>query len=234
MASDLTLLLGTAITVAFVHTVLGPDHYVPFVAMASAGRWSTAKTTVITILCGLGHILSSVVLAGIGVAIGLAVGHLKVIESVRGEITAWLLMGFGFAYFVWGLHRAIRGKPHTHIHFHGPGGNHSHEHSHLGEHTHVHESANMTPWVLFTIFVFGPCEPLIPLLMYPAARSTMWSVALVAGVFGVTTIVTMLALVLSAVHGLGRLPLRRLECYSHALAGLAIFACGGAIKWMGL
>ena len=96
MASDLTLLLGTAATVAFVHTVLGPDHYVPFVAMASSGRWSITKTTVITILCGIGHILGSVVLAGIGVAIGLAVGRLKVIDSVRGEITAWLLMGFGF------------------------------------------------------------------------------------------------------------------------------------------
>ena len=92
----------------------------------------------------------------------------------------------------------------------------------------------MTPWVLFTIFVFGPCEALIPLLMYPAARSTMWSVALVAGVFGVITIVTMLTLVLSAVRGLGRLPLGRLQCYSHALAGLMAFACGGAIKWMGL
>jgi len=25
-------------------------------------------------------------------------------------------------------------------------------------------------WALFLIFVFGPCEPLIPLIMYPAAK----------------------------------------------------------------
>ncbi|HOD34406.1 MAG TPA: hypothetical protein PLR20_01590 [Syntrophales bacterium] len=28
-----------------------------------------------------------------------------------------------------------------------------------------------TPWVLFTIFVLGPSEPLIPVLMFPAARN---------------------------------------------------------------
>ncbi len=48
---------------------------------------------------------------------------------------------------------------------------HAHEHTHDGEHAHVHESesSSITPWVLFVIFVLGPCEPLIPLLMFPAA-----------------------------------------------------------------
>ena len=92
----------------------------------------------------------------------------------------------------------------------------------------------MTPWVLFVIFLFGPCEPLIPLLMYPAAKSNMLSVAAVASVFGIVTIATMLGIVMASYYGMSRLPLPRIERYSHALAGLTIFMCGGAIKFMGL
>ena len=92
----------------------------------------------------------------------------------------------------------------------------------------------LTPWVLFTIFVFGPCEPLIPLVMYPAAEHNMASVVVVASAFGLTTLVTMLAVVMTSVHGLRRIPVGSLERYSHALAGLAILLCGGAITFLGL
>ena len=35
--------------------------------------------------------------------------------------------------------------------------------THHGEHMHPHlVGASLTPWALFVIFVFGPCEPLIP------------------------------------------------------------------------
>jgi nickel/cobalt transporter (NicO) family protein len=92
----------------------------------------------------------------------------------------------------------------------------------------------MTPWVLFTIFVFGPCEPLIPLVMYPAARHSIAGVALVTAVFGSITIATMLGFVLTAVHSGRALPLAKLERYSHALAGAAIFLCGVSIQCLGL
>jgi len=237
MSRELAILLGTAISLGAIHTLMGPDHYVPFVAMARIGRWSAAKTAWITALCGIGHILSSVGLAFAGVALGVAVTRLKAIESARGEIAAWLLIVFGFTYFVWGLHRAIRGKAHHHDHLHEDGDGHAHEHDHTGEHTHVHShmsAEKMTPWILFTIFVFGPCEVLIPLIMCTAARQPMSSVALVAGVFGISTISTMLAVVMTSYFGLSRVRLGGLERYSYALAGLVVFLCGGAIKWLGL
>ena len=92
----------------------------------------------------------------------------------------------------------------------------------------------MTPWVLFTIFVFGPCEVLIPLVMYTAARHPPAGVALVTAVFGVITIGTMLSLVLAAAYSGRAIPLGRLERYSHALAGAAIFLCGVSIQCLGL
>ncbi|MFH0847162.1 MAG: sulfite exporter TauE/SafE family protein [Chloroflexota bacterium] len=235
MSSEVLIIAGTAAFIGLTHAILGPDHYVPFIVLAKARGWSGLKTLVITFLCGLGHILSSVVLGFIGIALGIAVFRLEAIESFRGEIAVWLLIAFGFTYFIWGLHRALRNKPHKHVHVHD-GELHSHIHRHTGEHTHVHtsESRTMTPWVLFIVFVFGPCEPLIPLIMYPAARHNMLAVALVALVFGLATIGTMLVIVMASFYGLARFSIRGLERYSHALAGLTILLCGGAVKFLGL
>ena len=88
----------------------------------------------------------------------------------------------------------------------------------------------MTPWVLFTIFLFGPCEPLIPMLMYPAAKGNMGGVILVTTVFGAVTITTMMAIVALAYVGIGALRFNPLQRYAHALAGFVVLACGAAIK----
>jgi len=237
MTHDLTVLAITAASLGFFHTLFGPDHYLPFIMMARARRWSLAKTGWITFLCGLGHIGSSVVLGLLGIALGVAVHRLVAIESFRGNIAAWFLIAFGLVYFAWGLRRAIRNKPHEHEHLHGDTSEHNHSHVHTHEHTHVHETPNaqnITPWVLFTIFVFGPCEPLIPILMYPAARSSWWGLLMVTLVFGGTTILTMMGLVLLTTFGINFLPLGKVERYTHAIAGAAITLCGAAIVFLGL
>ena len=233
MSSELLLLTGTGAAIAVGHTLLGPDHYLPFIVMAKARRWSLRKTAWITVLCGLGHIVGSVVLGLVGIAAGVALHVLELTETVRGEIAAWLLMAFGLVYGAWGVRQAIRNRPHTHRHVHA-GHDHAHTHTHAGTHVHVHAEgaaggAGPTPWVLFTIFLFGPCEPLIPILMYPAAAESPWGVALVASVFGLVTVGTMLALVLAGTYGLGFARARRLTRYSHALAGGVILLCGVAI-----
>ncbi len=236
MSNEIAILAGTAAIIGFIHTILGPDHYLPFIVLSKARQWTSLKTVVVTLLCGIGHVLSSVVLGIVGIAFGIAIFSLEAIESFRGEVAAWLLIAFGFTYFVWGIHRAIRRRPHERVHAHADGNTHLHSHEHISDHSHVHisKSGSLTPWVLFTIFVFGPCEPLIPLVMYPAAKHDMIAVALVASVFGLATISTMLFTVLASSYGLSKLPLPKLEKYSHALAGLTIFLCGGAIKFLGL
>jgi sulfite exporter TauE/SafE len=231
MNAEILILCGTAASVGFIHTVLGPDHYLPFIAMSKAGRWSPAKTAAVTALCGVGHVMGSVVLGLIGVGFGVAVSRVEAFEGFRGNVAAWLLTGFGLAYLVWGLHRAYRNRPHAHVHVHADRTVHRHRHTHSGEHAHVHaaEGRRATPWILFTIFVFGPCEPLIPLLMYPAARSSHLGMVLVALVFSAVTIATMLGAVLLAGWGIRPLALGRLERYAHALAGATVLLCGVAI-----
>lgn len=223
-------ILLTAASLGFIHTVLGPDHYIPFVALAKARAWSKARTAVITFLCGLGHVLSSVLIGLAGIWLGAAVGKLEWIEGIRGDVAGWLLVAFGLVYMVWGVKRALRGEKHSHAHSHG-GPEHAHTHGHEPEHAHPHgEAAAVTPWALFIVFVFGPCEPLIPVLMYPALKTGLGLAAAAAAVFSIVTIATMLASVFLLLWGIKLFPVERMERYAHALAGFAVFACGVAVK----
>ena len=220
MEQSLTTLMITAGSIGLVHTVLGPDHYLPFVALSKAKNWSRLKTLIITALCGVGHVLSSVVIGLIGVIFGVALGKIEWLESFRGDIAGWALLTFGLVYMVWGLRKAhLR---HGHVHLFGK--------KHHHQHTEAEKEHNSTPWVIFLIFLFGPCEPLIPVLMYPAAQESYGIMMLVAGVFGVVTISTMLLSVTVLLTGISFVPVKKLERYAHALAGFTIFACGLAIK----
>jgi hypothetical protein len=92
--------------------------------------------------------------------------------------------------------------------------------------------------VIFVIFVLGPCEPLIPLLMYPAARESTLGVIMVTGVFGVVTVATMTVVVLAVMLGLDRLKLQSrfgdLTRFSHAAAGGTLLVCGMSVTFLGL
>lgn len=233
MNSESMILITTAATIGFLHTLMGPDHYLPFVMLARARKWSMFKTSWITFVCGLGHVLSSVVLGIIGLVFAVAVFNLQTIEAYRGDFAAWLLIIFGFSYFIWGIHRVYRGKA-SHSHLFGSHKHHYHDHDHNNISDHEHVKKETTPWVLFIIFVLGPCEPLIPLLMYPAAKNSIKELVLVTVVFGVITIGTMLTIVLSSVLGLSKIKTEKFEKYIHPVSGFAILVCGIAIKFLGL
>ena len=229
---DSMILLMTAATVACVHTILGPDHYVVFAAMGKARGWSLPRTLRVTFYCGLGHVMSSFLIGTVGIALGMQLSRLVAIEGLRGNLAGWALLAFGLVYMSWGIRHAARSVTHSHVHEHD-GVVHKHVHDHHRDHMHVHESETgkgITPWAIFIIFVLGPCEALIPLLMYPAAQESVSLVLLVALVFGVVTLLTMLAMVAVTMVGIEKLRLRAAGRYAHAVAGASIAACGAAIS----
>ncbi len=225
-------LLATAAFVGTFHTITGPDHYLPFVAMSCAGNWPLRKSLTVTACCGIGHVASSIVLGALGLLLGTALSGLVAVEQFRGNVAGWLLFGFGLAYTVWGLRRAWCNEGHEHAHVHADGTVHSHPHTHQGEHAHVHAPAGssvVTPWLLFLVFVFGPCEPLIPLLMYPAATTGIASALLVAAVFALSTIGTMLVVVTLGCVGMSHISRGLMARWAHVTCGAAIAACGAAV-----
>jgi ABC-type nickel/cobalt efflux system permease component RcnA len=230
------LLAGTAVTIGFIHTIVGPDHYIPFIVMGEARQWTIRKTLLITFLCGLGHVLSSVIVGFIGIGAGISLSRLEFFESFRGNIAAWLLITFGLVYMLISLRSLYRKKKHLHAHHHTDGTDHEHEHGHFSGHSHIHlrNKKNMTPWILFLIFILGPCEPLIPIVMYPAAENNIQGVIIVSMLFSVVTIATMMSVVLAFRLGLSRINLNPLERYVNVIAGATILVSGVAIQFLGL
>ena len=237
MIQEIEILAISAISIGFLHTFLGPDHYIPFVAMSKAGNWSKNKTIFITIVSGLGHVVGSVLLGLLGIALGIALNIVEEIESLRGFLAGWALISFGLIYFIWAVRRLFKNKSHTHSHVHADGKIHSHGHNHSLEHAHIHENnngSNITPWVLFIIFVLGPCEALIPLLIYPAANIGISGIIIVITLFAAATIITMLGMVLISLYGIKFIPISKFEKYSHVMAGLIIVFSGLGIQLLGL
>jgi hypothetical protein len=242
------LLLGVAGSVAVAHTAIGIDHVVPFVVLSRVQGWSLRRTLAITALCGVGHVLSAVALAGVAVALGLAAQAIAPLEALRGKLAVGLLVGFGLAYAALGAFRAVRRRPHRHAHVHAGGLAHTHSHGHDGAHVHPHGLAEddararartLSTWTLFVVLVFGPCEALVPLLLAPGVAHDFGLLAGVLVVFGTLTILTMLVLVTVALHGLRLVPLRRLTRpglagLADVAAGLAIAATGAAVGLFGL
>ena len=204
----------TAATVGSLHT-LAPDHWVPFAALARAQRWSAWRTARITVLCGFGHVTTSVLLGVVGILFGL-----ELVATFGHRLESWgglLLIAFGLAYGLWGLRRAAGARLHGHVHTH---------------YDHVHDAARVTPWTLFLLFSADPCVAVIPLVL-AAAPFGAGAVAAVALIYEAATIATMTALVLAAWRGVTALRARWLDRYGDAAAGGLIATLGIVLALVG-
>jgi sulfite exporter TauE/SafE len=136
---------------------------------------------------------------------------------------------------MWAVRKLWRDKPHVHEHGHDASG-HAHEHTHQGEHVHVHDMSKKatTAWALFVIFVFGPCEPLIPILMYPAAKNSWTDLIAVTATFGFVTLATMIGMVFLCRAGVNLTVFKKLHKFGHIIGGIAILLCGLAVAVLGL
>ena len=231
MQYELQILITTAITISCLHTITGPDHYLPFIALSKARKWSFAKTLFWTILCGCGHVWSSVLLGLGGAAIGWNISKISWLENIRGGIAGWLLLLFGFAYAIWGLWRVYKNKSHKHFDTYETGEIYVYEHK-QGQAISLTERHKVTPWVMFIIFLLGPCEPMIPLLFFPAAQHSVSNMFLLIAVYTFFTLATMLAMVVFWYYSISFFKTEKLEKYLHPLSGLTLFICGIGMVFM--
>lgn len=232
MSPELNILIITAISISFLHTLTGPDHYLPFIALSKARGWSVRRTVFWTVVCGSGHVWSSVLLGLGGAAIGWSISKVTSLEEVRGGLAGWAMLFFGFLYSIWGLIRARQNRRHKHFDIDADGVPVVFEHRH-GEAVAPKDRHKVTPWVLFLIFLLGPCEPMIPLLYFPAAANSTWGMVVLVAVYTFFTLVTMVAMVLLGIYGVSFLQPQKLERYMHVLGGAMIFICGAGMVFIG-
>lgn len=214
MTISLSAIWLTAFLTAVLHTIMGPDHYLPFVAIGKSRGYSLKKTLLWTLVCGIGHIASALVIALVFVYFShwLSAENFAWIEENRGNVAAYALIGLGAAYLLWALRHRFKYR-HYVLHRHLP---------------QTGEEKNISVWVLFIIFVLGPCEALLPVL---TASSVLGASAVISStvIFSVATIATMMAAVALGMLGINALRFNRLEAYAHEIAGTTIMACGLAI-----
>lgn len=205
-ATMLSALIAGAATVGFLHT-LAPDHWMPFAALGRANQWPAGKIIRTTILCGMGHVTVSAVLALIASFVGLR--GIERIGSLLAEQATLLLIAFGAVYLIWGLRRSFSG--HHHRHWHGP----------------------VTAGSLFVIFSLDICVALMPLVFAAMVRGPAAVTAVIA-VYELATIGTMVSLVMLTHYGARRLQFPWIERFGQAAAGGVIVVVGTAMVLLGM
>lgn len=232
METELSILLVTAVSVSVLHTIAGPDHYIPFIAIGKAKGWKLPKIVMWTAICGSAHVMASVLLALGGAAIGFSLGKIEVLNEVRGGLASWAIFIFGILYLLYGLYGVYKKKRHKHFDVYDDGSVYVFEHDHK-QMTYPSNRRKVTPRILFLIFLLGPCEVLFPLLTYPAVEQSSYNMFLLIGIFLFTTVSTMILVVSLMYYGFNLIKTEWLEKYVVPISGLSIATCGIGMIFLG-
>jgi nickel/cobalt exporter len=201
-------LLASAAGIGIGHALLGPDHAVPFVALAKTHRWTLRKTLAVANACGVAHVGAAWLLGLIVMSLGASTSVWAQTLKFQSQWAGWGLVLFGALYFVWGLRAAFRREE-------------------------TKTPGTYWTWLLFLLFVFGPCEPLLPFLAAAKGAGRPELVSAMTLIFGIATLIGMSAGILM---GLGVLSKAKFSAgrWSPALPGGAILLSGLAVKFAGL
>ena len=198
-------LLGAGFVTAFLHAAL-PTHWLPFVLVGRAQRWSLMRLLGAVGAAGLAHIASTAVVGSLIVAAGLALDGL--VAGLLPHLSAVLLFAFGGFYLI---KSAIR-RP---VMAGGPALD-------LAEPTVSHAAAF---WGLVAVMALSPGEVLLPIYM-SSAQEGVGALALLTLAFALGTILGMATFTTLARAGASVLRLERWARYEGAILGLALIAIG--------
>jgi hypothetical protein len=207
-ASDQTILLsllGGGFATAFLHAAL-PTHWLPFVLVGRAQRWSLGRVLTAVTAAGLGHIVATAVVGSLIVVAGLALEPW--IGGVLPHLSAILLFVFGLFY----LGRSLIRRPQ-------PAGGPPLD---LPEPAVSHAAAF---WGLVAMMAISPGEVLLPFYLNQAQGGVAVLVGLTV-VFAAGTVLGMALFTVLARTGWSVLRLERWARYEGAVLGLALIAIG--------
>jgi nickel/cobalt exporter len=135
MSATTPALLAAAAGVGFGHAIL-PDHWMPLAVLGRTRRLPLAKVARLSGLAGVAHVLLSIVLGGVIIAIGLQ--FRSTIQSAQDTIIGGLLIATGIGFIAFEL------SGHGHGHSgHEHSGHSGHEHAGYGHGNadHVHNDS---------------------------------------------------------------------------------------------
>ncbi|NJC40309.1 hypothetical protein GGQ87_000567 [Brevundimonas alba] len=198
-------LLGVGFATAFLHAAL-PTHWLPFVLVGRAQRWSRGRILTAVVVAGLAHIASTALAGGLIVLAGLALDQW--VSGLLPYLSATLLFVFGAFYLV----RAAVRRPQV------AGG----PQLDAAEPRASHAAAFLG---LVAMMAISPGEVLLPFYLNQAEAG----IGVLSGLtmaFAVGTILGMAVFTLLARAGWSVLRLERWARYEGAVLGLALIAIG--------
>jgi FtsH-binding integral membrane protein len=202
MSATTPALFAAAAGVGFGHAVL-PDHWVPLAVLGRARRYPLAKIARLSGLAGVAHVLLSIVLGAVIIAVGLQ--FRSSVSSAQDTIIGCLLIATGIGFGV--LQATGRGHHHDHDHGHRHGEGHGHAHGEGHAHGHALADPDAGRGVrrLAAIMVpFGaaasPDLTILPVFLAATTAGVATAVGSVV-IFGAVTIGTIVGLTLGAAKG---------------------------------
>lgn len=198
-------LLGGGFVAAFLHAAM-PTHWLPFVLVGRAQRWSLMRVMTVAVTAGLAHIASTALVGSLIVAAGLALNAW--IGGLLPHLSAALLFIFGAFY----LARASLQKPITAT----------------GPEAEVPEPAvsdRAAFWGLVLMMAVTPGEVLLPIYLSSATEGVA-ALGLLTLSFAAGTVLGMTLLSALASAGYSILRLERWTRYEGAILGISLIVIG--------
>ena len=197
---SLSSLMVGALTISMIHAIL-PDHWLTFVLVGSAQRWSRSKIMRLVFLAGSGHVLMTTLL-GIATA-SIAKGILPFLGHLEKYVPSGILMTLGLIYILLGA-------------------------AHKGDYDHPLKSGlsnKATEASLFLMLTLSPCEAMIPLFFM--ASTLGWNSLLILSVVAMLgTISGMLVLTYLSLIGYKRIHFPWMEKNERTVLGVILLALG--------
>jgi nickel/cobalt exporter len=223
-------LLAASAGVGFGHAIL-PDHWVPLAVVGRTRRYPLSKVARLSGLAGVAHVLISIVLGAVIIAIGLQ--FRSTVQSAQDTIIGCLLVATGLGFGVFEL----LGPGHGHDHSHGYG--HGHDHDHPADHDHPHGHHHERPddhlerrgiRGLASIMVpFGaaasPDLTILPVFLAATTAGVATAVGSLV-IFAAVTIGTIVGLTLTATKGGYQIRGEWLERWGNTITAATLIAIG--------
>lgn len=228
----LSSLAATGFTMAFFHAAI-PTHWLPFVLVGRARKWSRTKVLLVTIAAGLGHVLLTSLLGLVVTLVGVQ------FYEKFGSYFSWVASGILFLMALFYFWRQWTGK--GICHHSPPGGEHKptehcgHEDEH--EHSHWDHELQESPLVktdkgdwaaisgLFVMLTLSPCEGFLPVYL-SGVRFGWHGYFVLSAILAVAALAAMTLLTWLTLVGLERFRVKNFERYEAGLLGLLFTVLG--------
>jgi nickel/cobalt transporter (NicO) family protein len=220
-------LLAAAAGVGFGHAVL-PDHWVPLAVVGRTQHYPLSKVARLSGLAGVAHVLVSIVLGAVIIAVGLQ--FRSSVEHAQDTIIGSLLIATGIGFLV----LELSGHGHGHAHDHDADGHdhHGHSHEHEHPHPHSHPPRGRAAGLAAVMVPFGaaasPDLTILPVFLAATTAGTGAAVGALV-VFAAVTIGTIVALTLFATAGGYQVQAGWLDRWGNLFTAAVLVAIGALV-----